>query len=71
MVGSVNMDTISLLYNFEANITSTNKRFTEMLESNFMDDMGQSEVVDRVAWKRRLSLMKIPEFLTIFIRKIL
>ena len=70
-VGSLNMDTISLLYNFEANITSTNARFAQEISTYFSEDLAQSEEVDRLAWQRRPTLLKIPETVVKLFRKFL
>jgi cardiolipin synthase len=70
-VGTLNLDTISLLYNFEANIISTNLHFAAELSDNFWADIRQSEWLDPKNWKRRIFLQKIPEFMVRFVRKFL
>ena len=70
-VGTLNMDTISLLHNFEANLISTNVDFIAELKTYFLDDLSKSELVDATAWKKRLFLLKVPEFLVMGIRKFL
>jgi cardiolipin synthase len=70
-VGTLNLDTISLLYNFEANIISTNLHFAAELTENFWADIRQSEWLDPKDWKRRIFLQKIPEFMVRFVRKFL
>jgi cardiolipin synthase len=70
-VGSLNMDTISLLYNFEANITSTNPAFVAEIGNYFAEDLAMSEEVDRLAWQRRTFLLKIPEIVVKLFRKFL
>lgn len=69
--GSLNMDTISLLYNFEANITSTNPAFAASITKYFEEDLAQSEEVDRLAWQRRPFLLKTPEIVVKLFRKFL
>jgi cardiolipin synthase len=70
-VGSLNMDTISLLYNFEANIASTNAHFVQEMANYFTEDLAQSEEVDRLAWQRRPFLLKTPEIVVKLFRKFL
>jgi cardiolipin synthase len=70
-VGTLNLDTISLLYNFEANIISTNLHFAAELSENFWADIRQSEWLDPKDWRRRIFLQKVPEFLVRFVRKFL
>ncbi len=70
-VGTLNMDTISLLYNFEANIVSTNLHFVNELSESFWADIRQSDWLDPKTWENRIFLQKIPEFLITFIRKFL
>jgi cardiolipin synthase len=70
-VGTLNLDTISLLYNFEANIISTNFHFAAELSENFWADIRQSEWLDPKDWKRRIFLQKVPEFMVRFVRKFL
>ena len=70
-VGTLNMDTISLLYNFEANLISTNARFATELKALFFEDIRQSEAVDPQVWNRRIFLQKIPEYFVRFLRKFL
>ena len=70
-VGSLNIDTVSLLYNFEANITSINARFVEEITKYFFEDLAQSEEVDRLAWQRRPFLLKTPEIVVKLFRKFL
>lgn len=70
-VGSLNLDNASLLYNFEANIVSTDARFAEELAAHFVRDMSQSEEVKASEWHSRFFLEKIPEFLIKLVRKFL
>ncbi len=70
-VGSMNLDQISLLYNFEANIISNNRKFAEELASHFVRDLHQSIEVDKAAWKGRFFVEKIPENLIKLVRAFL
>ncbi|MEI6057930.1 MAG: phospholipase D-like domain-containing protein [bacterium] len=70
-VGSLNIDTVSLLYNFEANITSVNTHFVENITTYFFEDLAQSEEVDRLTWQRRPFILKTPEIVVKLFRKFL
>ncbi|MDE1941323.1 MAG: hypothetical protein KGI66_04345, partial [Patescibacteria group bacterium] len=70
-VGSMNLDSVSLLYNFEANIVSNDTRFAEELAAHFVRDMNASKEVSLEEWKSRLFVEKIPETLIKLVRKFL
>ena len=70
-VGSLTLDHVSLLYNFEANIVSTNARFTEELAAMFVRDMHDSKEVDRGEWTSRFFIEKLPEVAIRLVRKFL
>ena len=70
-VGSMNLDRISLLYNFEANIISRNTKFAEELAALFVHDLAESKEVKLLDWKNRFFIEKIPEKLIILVRKFL
>ena len=70
-VGSMNMDSVSLLYNFEANVVTTNAAFAEELSGHFIRDMGESREVTVKEWRGRFFLEKIPEVLIRLVRKFL
>ncbi len=70
-LGTLNLDTISLLYNFEANIISTNREFSAELSELFWSSLRRSDLLDRKEWENRLFLLKTPEFVVKFIRKFL
>jgi len=70
-IGSLNLDNVSLLYNFEANIISTNSRFAEEVASHFVHDMSQSREVDPEAWRGRFFLEKLPEYAMKLVRRFL
>lgn len=67
-IGSLNLDSVSLLYNFEANIVSTNSRFAEELASHFVHDMHNSTEVRLSEWRSRFFIEKIPEVLIRLVR---
>jgi cardiolipin synthase len=70
-VGSLNLDSVSLLYNFEANIITTNTLFIEELSAHFVRDMYKSRELSKQEWKSRFFLERIPEMLIRLVRKFL
>jgi cardiolipin synthase A/B len=70
-VGTMNLDNISMLYNFEANIITTNTEFAHELESHFATDLTESKEVVLNEWHNRFFIEKIPEILIRFVRKFL
>jgi cardiolipin synthase A/B len=70
-VGSMNLDRISLLYNFEANVVSSNAKFAEELSALFVMDMAESKEIDTKQWHNRFFVERIPEMLIRFVRKFL
>ncbi len=58
-VGSMNLDSASLLYNFEANIITTDTKFTEELSAHFVRDIQKSKSVLLSEWKNRFFTEKI------------
>jgi cardiolipin synthase len=67
-VGTLNMDNVSLLYNFEANLVSTNGRFAEELASHFVFDMQKTEEMTLEKWNSRYWVIKLAGFFMKFIR---
>ena len=70
-VGSLNLDSVSLLYNFEANIITFNHKFAKELMSHFMEDVKESKEVNLKEWRGRFFIEKIPEILIKVVRKFL
>jgi cardiolipin synthase len=70
-VGSMNMDGISLLYNFEANIVSTNSKFAEEMVAHFVHDLQNAKEVTLKEWEKRSFLQKWLEFPARLVRKFL
>ena len=70
-VGSLNLDSASLLYNFEANIVSTDPEFAKELESHFITDIQNSREISLTEWQNRFFLEKIPEILIKLVKKFL
>lgn len=70
-VGSMNFDSVSLLYNYEANIVTSNNRFAEELSSHFATDIGSATEVNLSTWHNRFFIEKIPEMLIKVVRRFL
>lgn len=70
-IGSLNLDNISLRYNFEANLVSTNKEFSFELEKQFLNDILSTTELTFDEWKKRPLTEKILEMLVWPIRKLL
>ena len=70
-VGSLNLDNASLLYNYEANIITTNQAFARELSGHFNNDLTQSKEVTLNEWRNRFFIEKIPEILIRLVRKFL
>jgi cardiolipin synthase len=68
-VGSLNFDNISLRFNFEANIISTDAAFIEALTLHFRHDLELAERLTLDAWCRRPLLQKFMMWLVWPIRK--
>jgi phosphatidylserine/phosphatidylglycerophosphate/cardiolipin synthase-like enzyme len=67
----MNLDNASLLYNFEANIVTTNAKFTEELSAHFVYDSHKSREVTAEQWRKRFFTEKILSFAVRFIVKFL
>lgn len=66
-VGTLNIDHVSLLYNFEANLISSNAEFANKLKSHFNNDLINSQEITLEEWNQRYWLEK---FAGIFIKLI-
>lgn len=67
-IGTLNIDHVSLLYNFEANLVSINHRFTSEIKSQFLIDIANSSEVSFKEWKERYWAQKLSEFFIKLIR---
>lgn len=67
-VGTLNLDTASLMYNFEANIVSTNNLFAKELSVHFIKDLLLTEEVNYERWKNRYWVDVLPEFFARLLR---
>ncbi len=70
-VGTLNLDTISLLYNFEANLVTSNKNFTDELLNHFNNDLKSSVEITGQGWKDRYWIEKVAEFFIRLLRDFL
>jgi len=70
-VGSFNLDSLSFIYDYEANIVSTNTYFANELESYFKNDILISKEITLSEWLKRPFIQKLKEFFTIPIRRFL
>lgn len=70
-IGSLNLDNLSLRYNFEGNIVSSDRAFTFELEKQFLDDLKLSQELTLPEWERRSMMRKFLEILVWPIRKLL
>lgn len=71
LIGSINMDNISLRYNFEAGLVSTDSILIQELRKHFQEDLVQCEELDLATWKKRGLIRKFKELLVWPIRKLL
>jgi cardiolipin synthase len=70
-VGTMNMDAISLLYNFEANIVSISAKFAEEMAAHFVHDLQNAKEITLAEWEGRSFLQKWLEFPARLVRKFL
>lgn len=70
-VGTLNMDAASLLYNFEANIISTNVLFASELTEHFNTDLKDTDEVTYEVWNNRFWVEKFFGYFARFLRDFL
>jgi len=70
-VGSFNLDSLSTVYNYEANIVSTDTSLVETLRGHFTQDLFDSEEVTRPEWLKRPLTQRVREILVWPIRRFL
>jgi cardiolipin synthase len=70
-IGTMNLDYISLRYNFEANLIGTNKVFVSELQQYCREEISESVLLDPTIWEHRNPARKWLEFLVRFIRQAL
>ncbi len=71
MLGTLNLDNVSLRYNFECALMSTSVAFTKELKDIFMNDIQKATKLELDAWNKRPLTKKILEMLVRPIRKFL
>lgn len=64
-IGTMNLDSIGLRYNFEANIVTTNHLCVQTLRKQFENDLRHSQLITREIWDSRPIRQK---WLEIFVR---
>ncbi len=70
-VGTLNLDAASLLYNFEANIVSTNALFASELTEHFNIDLKDTDEVTFEMWNNRFWVEKFFGYFARFLRDFL
>ncbi len=70
-MGTLNFDNVSLRYNFEANLVSTDFEFVQELKKQFSEDKTKSTLLTMEEWKKRPLLKKALEWLILPIRPLL
>jgi cardiolipin synthase len=63
-IGSANIDNLSLLFNFEGNIKSSDPDFIAELKHQFEEDLSNSKIIKREKWASRPLSLKISEGIT-------
>ncbi|MSU45211.1 MAG: hypothetical protein EXS47_01090 [Candidatus Zambryskibacteria bacterium] len=62
--GSFNLDSLSFLYNFEANVATHEASVVQEINKHFHEDLAQSEEVTLEAWNKRGWTRRFQEILT-------
>ncbi len=70
-LGSMNLDNLSLRYNFEGNIVSRNPLFNMQMKNQFVSDLEKSNLLSLSSFKKRPLKDKFLEFLAYPIRSFL
>lgn len=63
-IGSANLDNWSFVYNYEANLNSTNSDFISDVRRQFLIDLKNAQEIKAADWSRRSGLQKFYELLT-------
>jgi cardiolipin synthase len=71
MIGTLNLDNVSLRYNFESAIVTTNPLCIHELQEHFLNDLKSAMQIHLKEWGRRSSIQKFKEILVWPIRKFL
>jgi cardiolipin synthase len=67
-IGTLNFDYISLMYNYEANLVSTNAQFAADLLAQFEVDLKNTREITLEEWNRRFFVEKIAAWLVKLVR---
>lgn len=68
-VGSFNLDNLSFMYNYEANVVSTDPYVVQPLTAHFNVDLMHTNEIFLADWQKRPFIQKLQEFLVIPIRR--
>lgn len=60
--GSFNLDSLSFLYNFEANIVTIDSKLVSEIENHFHNDISESKEILEEEWKNRGLKARVQEF---------
>ncbi len=71
MVGTLNLDNVSLRYNFESGIVAANHHFATEVAGHFQNDLQDSDELMLSEWDKRSYLSQFLELLVWPIRKFL
>jgi cardiolipin synthase len=63
-VGSANLDNLSLLFNYEANLVSEDRSFAATIKEQFVNDMLAAKKIEPEEWRQRSWLAKVLEIAT-------
>ena len=63
-VGSANLDNMSMLLNYEANLVSEDHKFIAELKDHFINDMLDASILTLEKWRGRSIFQKIYELIT-------
>ncbi len=70
-VGSFNLDSLSFIYNYEANVVSTDSALVQSIKKHFIDDLWSAEQITLAYWLKRPPIQKLREILVLPIRRFL
>jgi cardiolipin synthase len=60
-IGTTNLDNLSLLFNYEGNIATTNDKMISQLAAQFQEDLKNARELTRKEWRQRPRLQKFLE----------
>lgn len=63
-VGSCNLDNLSLLFNYEGNVVTSDQEIIQTIKKDFLDDCASASEITRERWSERPLTMKVRELLT-------